>query len=64
MTTNRPLDPSDSVWHESAVRLVEERGYADALLYAMKCRDMNSWGTASYAFHNAVVKHIRAMREG
>lgn len=55
------MDRIESIYHEAAVRLIEERGPTDALLEAMRCRDMSPQGTASYMFHSAVVRIIRAL---
>ncbi len=52
---------SASIWRESAQEMVRKHGYAEALRLTTRNRDMNSEGTASFAFHNAVVKELRLM---
>lgn len=53
------MDREESLWHEAAVRLVEEKGKSNALLEAARLRDMNSLGTYSYMWANQVVKEIQ-----
>jgi hypothetical protein len=48
----------DSIYHEAAVRLIEKLGCAGAYAEAKRCRDQNTLGTVSFAFHNAVTKEI------
>ena len=43
---------------ESAREMIRTHGYVEAKRICIQARDMNSAGTASYAFHNAVLKQI------
>ena len=49
---------SNSVWLESAQKMIRDYGHAEARRLCIQWRDMNSPGTASFAFHNATLKHI------
>lgn len=51
-------DKNESIWAEQAAFMVRKHGYTEAKRLCAKYRDMNSWNTASYAFHNAVCKQI------
>ena len=48
----------ESIWLEQARQMIRTHGYVEARRLCMKYRDMNSSGTASFSFHNAVLKHI------
>jgi hypothetical protein len=48
-----------NVWAEHATALVRKHGYTEALRLAIASRDENTMGTASHAFHSAVVKMLR-----
>lgn len=47
-----------SIYQNSALHLLEKHGYAEARRKCIQGRDMNSLGTASYAFHNATLKAL------
>lgn len=49
---------SDSLWLEAARAMIRAHGYSEAKRLCMQYRDMNATGTASYAFHNAVLRQI------
>ena len=57
------MDNDEMVLRASAQRLIKNHGYEGALLEAAKHRDSNSWGTFSFAHHNAVLKMIHSMKE-
>lgn len=52
---------NDFVWMHSARELVQQLGYVDAKRKCLEWRDASSEGTATYAFHNAVLKHVRLL---
>jgi hypothetical protein len=51
-----------SIYLESARNLLHKHGYAEAKRLCIQWRDMNSEGTASFAFHNATLKHLETAR--
>ena len=48
---------------EAAQAMVDRFGYETAIEKATKARDMNSWGTYSYALHNETLKAIKRIKE-
>jgi len=42
----------------SAFEMVRKHGFVEAERLCKQYRDMNSWGTTSYALHNEVCKAI------
>jgi hypothetical protein len=48
-----------NLYEEQALKAIEKYGVVEARRQAINFRDMNSQGTASFAFHNAVVAAIR-----
>lgn len=51
----------DSVWREAAQKLLDTVGYHKARQQTIRARNENSPGTASFAFHNAVLKQLEAI---
>ena len=49
---------ADSIWKEQAERVIAIHGAAKARQITRQARDNNTPGTASYAFHNAVLRFI------
>lgn len=52
---------NDFVWMHSARELVQQLGYVDAKRKCTQWRDASTEGTATHAFHNAVLKHVRLL---
>ena len=48
----------DTIARNAAFELVRQHGFVEAQRLATEWRDMNSEGTASFAYHNAVCKWL------
>lgn len=47
-----------SIWREAARQAIRLHGYTEAKRLTLRLRDESASGTASYAFHNAILKEI------
>ena len=47
---------------DTCLRLVHEHGYEGARFEIARWRDMNAWGTYSYALHNQTMKALERLR--
>jgi hypothetical protein len=54
-----PLHYDGNIYKEAAEDLIRHKGYQEAVIFTVRLRDMNSEGTISFAFHNAVLKQIK-----
>lgn len=52
------MSTTKNAYRESARHAIRLHGYREAQRLTLRWRDMSSPGTASFAFHNAVLKEI------
>lgn len=57
------MDRDATIHEEMASRLLAEHGYEEARRLLARDRDMNSWGTFSYAFSNQTIKVLDRLHE-